>query len=947
MSQSRTFTRLFASAALAMLLCQPAAAQSPAVASTALAPDPAVKFGTLPNGLRYAIMRNATPAKGVAVRLAIDVGSYYESENERGIAHFIEHMAFRSTRTAPDGVLSNRFAAMGVAIGRDQNASTSLNETLYKVDMPAYREADLRTILEWMRSAADGILFTDAAVNVERGVVLAEKDSTSSPIAIVQEESIRFQAPELRSSARLPIGTAETLRAATPATLKSFYERWYRPDNAVLVIVGDAPAADLERLAAEAFGSWAAKGERPAPPAAPALRAARGLDAWSRSGATLPSVLSACRWQPPEPKVEDVIARRRMEIGSRVWTDIVNRRMTYLANSGKGSVLGAGAMVSRDMKDAKAACLMVMPTNDDWEAGLRSAQAELRRFGEGGPTPREVEESVEGLRSAIRAAVAQRDTRNSAHVADQLVEAQLKGEVFEAPEAAMRSFDRAVAGFTPATVKAAFEADWRGTGPLLIATGPKAPQKAQLIAAWSANSKAAPLTAYADRATATWVYEDFGKAGQVVKREAFTNPEFVRLHFGNGTILNYKYTTLESGRTDVRVRFGHGQKDLERRLIVPTMIGAGLLPVGGLGRMDFEEISSALANSTWNFNLDIEPLGFEFRSQPLTSQVERQAQLFAAFMTDPGFRPTIDDKLPTAVDLVYRSYRSDPKGVAAEALGRNLYPDAPDLPPRDELAALRAADLQRILKPLLTTSPAELTIVGDISEVQAAEAVARSFGALPRRGPVEARGKMVFRRFPTKLPATIRATHEGGPDKAAAVLTWPLYVATPERRSEEYAIELVGTILDTRLRERIRGELGKSYWSTVASEMPDQADQGILQTLIESTPGDIDALVGIARQTAADLAAGKLSQQDLDTAREPLIAARLQAQNSNAAWAGVISHSYRHPETLDELVGYERMLRALSLDQVRKAASTWLARAPVVSIAVPEAAAKAGTSSAR
>ncbi|MGZ8997304.1 MAG: insulinase family protein, partial [Allosphingosinicella sp.] len=149
--------RYAAALSILALIAAPAAAEAPIPASAAMVPDPAVKHGRLPNGLRYAVMQNVTPAGAISIRLAMKVGSYEESESERGYAHFIEHMAFRSTRQAPDGSFNNRFSAFGVAIGRDQNAVTGLEHTIYRIDLPTNDMAAVRTVLTWMRGAADGI----------------------------------------------------------------------------------------------------------------------------------------------------------------------------------------------------------------------------------------------------------------------------------------------------------------------------------------------------------------------------------------------------------------------------------------------------------------------------------------------------------------------------------------------------------------------------------------------------------------------------------------------------------------------------------------------------------------------------------------------------------------------------------------------------------------------
>ena len=191
----REFGRALAAAAALLLLGGPARAIDPLPADAQAIPDPAVRTGAFANGLRYAIMRNGTPAGAVSIRLAIRAGSYDEEESERGFAHFIEHMAFRSTRQAPEGSLDTRFASLGVAFGRDENATTGLESTIYQMDVPVGDPAAVAKVLEWLRGAADGILFTPAAVELEKGVVLAELRARTNPATIAMRETARFQAP--------------------------------------------------------------------------------------------------------------------------------------------------------------------------------------------------------------------------------------------------------------------------------------------------------------------------------------------------------------------------------------------------------------------------------------------------------------------------------------------------------------------------------------------------------------------------------------------------------------------------------------------------------------------------------------------------------------------------------------------------------------------------------
>lgn len=925
---------LAAAASLLLLLCAPAGAVDPLPADAKVMPDPAVRTGTLANGLRYAIMPNDTPAKAMSIRLAIRAGSYHEAADEEGFAHFVEHMAFRSTRQAPEGSLNTRFANLGMAFGRDENASTSLESTIYQMDVPVGDPAALAKVLDWLRGAADGILFTPAAVELEKGVVLAELRSRTSPATLMMRRTARFQAPGLRSITRDIGGTEDSIRAATPAGLQAYYDRWYRPENTVLVIVGDADPDALLKVAESTFGSWrgrGAPGTRPAPADLPE----RGLDAFTATDPSLPLTGTACRVSPLDGPRDGSLEWMRREALSQIWVTILTERSTRATARSGSKLLGAAPVVNRALPDARIACLIAVPNDGKWREGLAEAQAELRRFAEAGPTPAEVETAAEQLRSRLRAAVYQSSTRSTRDLAEAITEAELEGRRYLHPREAMRVYDLLVAGLTPADVKSAFESDWSGNGPLLSLTGPVEASREELVAAWRKNETAAPLETFADRKAARWAYWKFGKAGKVKSRHE--GPDYTRLVFENGVALNFKQTDFQSGGAEIRVRFGHGEAGLSAEERMPMTLAAGLFPNGGLGKMDFEEIGSALENTTWAFTLEARPTTFALASSTLADNVDAEMRLLAAYMTDPGFRPQIDEKLPTALDFAYRTFSTDPSAVASLAMERAVFPGRESMPPRERLAAYRAAEFKRMLKPILTRSPVEVTIVGALDEEDAKRAVAATFGALPRRPalPPLPAGAGPFRHFPERLPPPVTETHKGPADKAAAVLAWPLYVANPERRQEEYALQLVRSILETRLLHQVRVVMGKVYSPAVAMNSPDDGDQGVISAALEASPEDIGPLIEAALGVAGELAAGRISQEELDSARTPLLATADQALRDNASWAWAISYAAVEPPALRELTHLRSDLEALTLDDVRRAAATWLKPRPMIARALP------------
>jgi zinc protease len=225
--------------------------------------DPAWTFGSLPNGVRYAVRQNKLPAGQVSIRVRMDTGSLHEEERERGWAHLVEHLAFRGSKSFGDREARYIWQNLGASFGSDTNASTTPTQTVYQLDLPKNDRANLDQSLHVLAEMVDTALFDPAAVEAEKKIVLAERGRMPELGLKLQETSWPLFYAGLKLADRFTIGTEATLRAANAEGLRAFYERWYRPERATVVMVGDADPKLMEELIAKRFGDW--KGTGPAP----------------------------------------------------------------------------------------------------------------------------------------------------------------------------------------------------------------------------------------------------------------------------------------------------------------------------------------------------------------------------------------------------------------------------------------------------------------------------------------------------------------------------------------------------------------------------------------------------------------------------------------------------------------------------------------------------------
>src|ERR671913_2305675 len=241
----------------------PAAPQASFSSSERLPFDAAVITGTLPNGLQYSVRRNTRPEKRVMLQLAVKAGSVDEADDQQGLAHFLEHMAFNGTNRFKPGELIAALESTGARLGPHVNAYTSFDETVYMFTLPTDKEGLVEKGMQALADFAGGMSLDPVEIDKERGVVVEEWRGGLGAGSRLRDQQIPVLYYGSKYAERLPIGKPDVLKAFTPATLREFYARWYRPDRMALVVVGDIDPAAIEAQVKTMFGPM----QKPSTPA--------------------------------------------------------------------------------------------------------------------------------------------------------------------------------------------------------------------------------------------------------------------------------------------------------------------------------------------------------------------------------------------------------------------------------------------------------------------------------------------------------------------------------------------------------------------------------------------------------------------------------------------------------------------------------------------------------
>jgi zinc protease len=589
-------------------------------------------------------------------------------------------------------------------------------------------------------------------------------------------------------------------------------------------------------------------------------------------------------------------------------------------------------------KAADVTCVTASLRDQDWHTALTAISTEMRRLSRFGLTDEEYQAGRKGLVAQVEAEVGQAPTMTGSQLAQSIVSNLTQHGTFSTAEEDQRIGRLALATLSRQKVDAEFNRVWtRAAPPQIVLITSKPEQQAAVAKVWRVAEAGPPPAPPAAHEGLAWAYGGFGPPGQVVSRDDLPDIGATRIAFANGVRLNFKPSQNAQDRVEIRVRFGAGQEELTAKDLPAARLGATLLREGGLGKNDFGDTVRLCEGHACEFEFSVGRDAFEVAGATRPSDLDVEMQLITAYLSDPGFRPALDARIPTAVRTLYKMTRSEPGFAAALARDNVLPPPrVPLLPEEHDLDGVKSADFARILGPILRHDALEVTIVGDIDEASATEAVAKTLGALPPRPWRDtALPDAPKVRFPEPGPTPLLTTHDGSPEKATVLATWPLFVWTPEHTREQRTLELLAAIVQNEAIDDIRQRLGKAYSPGVSVDMDHAGDQGSLTVSIDTAPSATGVVVDELTKIARSLSAGEVTPAMLERARQPVLDEGATREISNPWWIAMLDGSWAHPDQIAAAKTWQADYETITLDEVKAEAKHWLAEDPLVVVAAP------------
>lgn len=834
-----------ASAALSPLRSQRAAVAQTAKPQDLIPFDEAVRRATLPNGLTYFIRQNSQPDQRVSLRLAVKVGSLAEADDQQGLAHFIEHMAFNGSAHFRPGELVSYFESTGTRLGPHVNAYTGFDETVYMFELPTDQPEILARGLTALADFAGGLALNPAEVDKERGVVVEEWRGGLGAGSRLRDQQTPFLYYRSRYARRLPIGKPDVVRTAPAARLRSFYDTWYRPDRMALVAVGDIDPPQIEAAIRTAFGGLAARGKAGRPPDSSVPLHGKLL----ANVATDPEVTSSSVsivWKHPRQSELHVRDYRRSLV-ERLVERMLNERLGELARKPGASFLSAGAGSST--LGPKVATFSIRASVQDGgiESGLSALAVEAKRLRELGFGPSELDRAKRSMLAFYERAHQERDKTESASFAQEYLNHFLDDEPSPGIEYEYRLVQQVLPDISTSDVSAAARSLLADGSRVLLAVSPqksdiRVPSEAGLQVAL-ASARRVAVTPWNDTMTARGLMERKPEPVAVISRQWIENVDVTVVGFANGVQAWLKPTTFKNDQVLFSMDAPGGASLASPEDYAEASLASAYVTLGGVGGLQSVELQKLLAGKLAAATpfMALSTHGISGSSSP--AEIETALQLLYLAFTAPSDDPDAFRLLARQLSAAVANREQNPTRVFGERVSQvntsNHYTSEPMTPAR--VASLDRSKMSAFYHERFSNA-ADFTffMVGAFRVDEVVPLLARYLGSLPSSGRPSSQFKDVAIRFPASVERV--SVEKGQEPRSQAVISF--FADPPPNSADQEGLAAATTVLDIALRDLLREDLGQTYNVSVGLLQPlPQRGAGRVSVSFAAAPGNIQAMV--------------------------------------------------------------------------------------------------------
>lgn len=865
-----------------------------------LSADPELIFGTLDNGLRYVIKQNHEPRGRVALYLDVQAGSLNETDEQRGLAHYLEHMVFNGSAHFPPGTLIKYFQSIGMGFGADTNAHTSYDETVYKLLLPGMDEKTLGEGMLVLADYARRALLLEQEVDSERGIILAEKRTRDSAQSRVSKNLIKHEFAGTRVALRDPIGTEQTLLDADSRRIRSFYDTWYRPENMIVVLIGDIEPDRARKTIHRYFSGLEASNVIPVCPDFGRITQ-QGTDIFYQHEPDLglTNIGISATWNvQPQP---DTTKKEMIQLQNYVAARLLNNRLQHVVNKENSPLSRAQAYSGTFVQRLGYFVLSARTRAKTWKQGLALLEHILRQAITYGVTPTELERVKQEVRAELDQAEQTADSRDSSKLAADIIRKINDNEVVLSPFQEKQLYFALLSRMSADDIKEVLQRMWLHSRHVIEVAGTADLQsetitpEQQILQVWS-SATATSVHAWHQEKNEVFPYldppDDQGTVVQLVPHPAIGATTTI---LAGGLRINVKKTDFKDKQVLLGVHFGHGR--LSEPVAGLGRLAEAVVKESGVGQLNREQLDTVLAGRNGQVNFLVEPESFVFSGNGLSRELELMLQVVYTTLNDPAFRPEAYSRSMGRFRQMYQAMQGSVEGTLQLANdrffagGNSRY----GFPSEKVFMGLILEQVRQWLGREFRRDQLEVSVVGDVDPEQVVSLVRKYFGS--RKGkyePVREKSMIVFPSGRVKNISVDTAVN-----KAMLVVAWPTSDFWNIARTRRLSV--LATLFEDRLRRTIREELGATY-SPAAYNVSSRVDKGygVLRCVLTVDPAQVDKVRSKIISIAGALSARGVTDEELRRALTPMITSIKDFQRTNRYWLNsVLVLSDRHPRQLE------------------------------------------------
>jgi len=912
-----------------ILVTLPLAVASVASAQkTASAPipfDPAVTVGTLSNGMRYYIRENKKPEKRAELRLVVNAGSVLEDENQRGLAHMVEHMAFRGTKLYARNQISSYLESVGMRYGPDINAFTSFDETVYEVTIPtdtaAIVDKGFQILAEW----AHNVAFEASQIEKERPVVIEEWRLGQGAENRMQNKWFPVLFDGSRYGERIPIGLKSVLETYKPETLRKFYDTWYRPDLMAVVAVGDFDKAQIEGLIKRYMGAIpAATSPKPRPLFGVPARDSTLVSINSDAEATR-SVIRLLYKQPKRSNTTE--ASYRDHLIEQLFGQMFNDRFSEITQRPNPPFITASAMQGELVRTAESFSLTAVVADNGLQRGLNALLTEGERVKRFGFLQSELDRAKKDTQRGIDQAYLERDKTNSSAYAAAYVSSFLQSEPSTSIQYDRDEITKLLPGITLAEVNRLAGVWMTDRNRVLVTTSPDkpgivSPSRGELMLSFEAV-KGADVSAYTESAPSQQLVDKEPAGGKVVSERQIKEVGVTEWKLSNGVRVLLKPTDFNADQI-MFTSYSPGGASLLPDASFIAASAADLIPAtSGVGKFTVIDLQKFLAGKQVSVFSSIDDLSEGVSGSASQRDVATMLQLVYLYFTQPRLDTSLVNTFIGRFRGVLANRSASPEAAFSDTLQvtmaqhnvRELPVSAATL---DRIDPYKSFDFYK--DRFSDASGFTFVFVGNFSLDSMKPLIEKWLGGLPSTGRKE-----TWRDTGIRPPTGVvqRVVKKGAEPKArtALVFTGPFEYT----RQNRYYLSALAELLNIKLREALREALGGTYSVGVSPSATKEPLPSYRFTIgFGSAPERLDSLTAAAMAQIDSIKRFGTTPEYLNKVKEAALRSRETALKQNGYWLAQISTFDQNGWSIADIPSGDKLISSLTSEDLQRAAVKYL-----------------------